>query len=73
VPYWCSLDFGHLGNVVLVVDTVAQDVAKVPQGAFQRICRPFFLGLLKTCRLALAVLDVAVSNILADQSAQDPN
>lgn len=59
------LDFGDLGNIVLVVDTVSQNIAKVPQCTFQGICCPFFLRLLESRRLALAVLNVSVPNILA--------
>lgn len=63
-PYRCRLDLGNLGQVVLVVDTIAQNVAKGSQCALQSICCPFFLGLLEGSCFALAVLDVAVADIL---------
>lgn len=62
--YWCCLDFGNLGNVVLVIDTVAQHIAEIPQSTFQGICCAFFFGFFESCRLALAVLNMSIANIL---------
>lgn len=65
-PYRRCLNFGHLGHIILVIDTVTQHVAEVPQCTLQSICCAFFLGLFKRCGLALAVLDMPVANILEE-------
>lgn len=64
MSYRSDFDFGNLGKVVLIIDTVAQNIAEGPQCTLQCIGCPFFLSFLECCRFALAVLDVTVANIL---------
>lgn len=61
---WCHLNLGDPLKVVLVVQAVAEHVAKVAQCSLQCICCGFFLGFFKSSCLALAVLDVSVSYVL---------
>lgn len=63
-----DLHLCDLGQILLVVDTVAQHIAKLAQRALQGICRGLLLGLLKRSRFALTVLNVAVSEILMERS-----
>jgi hypothetical protein len=64
--YRSCLHPSHLGDVVLVINTIAQHVAEGPQSTFQGICCAFFLGLLEGRGLALAILDMPVADILKE-------
>lgn len=63
-----NLDLGNLGQVVLVVDAIAQHIAKIPQRPLQSIRRPLLLGLLEGSRLPLAILYVAVPDIFVERA-----
>lgn len=62
--YRCCFHFRDLGNVILVVDTVAQDIAEISQSPLQGISSCFFFRLFKSGSLPLAVFNVTVSDIL---------
>jgi hypothetical protein len=64
-----SLYLGDLGKIIFVINAITQDISKVSQCAFQSIRRPFFLGFLECGRFALAILDMAIANILPSLSA----
>lgn len=59
-----SFDLGDLGEIVFVVDTVAQNISKVSKCTFQSICCPLLFGFLECGRFSLAILDVTVANVL---------
>lgn len=63
-----GLHLGDLLQVLLIVDTVPQHIAEVPQRPLERVRRALLLGLLKGRRLALAVLDVAIADVLVERA-----
>lgn len=52
------------GQVVFVVNTIAQYISKIPQGTFQGIRCPFFLRFLERCGFSFAVLNMTISDVL---------
>ena len=69
-----GLDFylGHLGEVFLIVNTIPEDIAEVPQSTFETVGCTLLLGLLKGGRFSLAVLDMTIPDVLDDVSLNDP-
>jgi hypothetical protein len=60
-----------LHQVLFVIQAVTQNVSEGSQGTFQAIGCCLFLGLLKCWCLALAILDVTITNVLdPDQYAR---
>lgn len=66
-----NLDLGHLGQVFLIVDAVAQHVTKIPQRPLQSIRRPLLLRLLEGSRLPLAILYMAISDIFVERAISE--
>jgi hypothetical protein len=64
VAYWSYFDPGDFDKILLIIDTIAHHIAKCPQSPLETVCRSFFLGLLESRRLALAVFNVTITDIL---------
>lgn len=62
--YRSSLHFDHFRKIILVVNTITQNISKSPQCPFKRVRCPFFFGLLECCCFAFTIFDVAIANIL---------
>lgn len=63
--YRSRFHFRDFRNIFFVIDAIAQNVAKIPEGTLQGIRCPFFLSFLKSSSFPLAVFDVPVADILA--------
>lgn len=61
---WSWFELGDLCQVFLIVNAVAEQVTKTPQGSLQSICGALFLSFLESRSFAFAILDVAISDIL---------
>lgn len=69
VPFrWSHFDLCDFLKIILVVQAIAQNVAKVPKRSFQSICGCLLLGLFECCGFALAVLDLSIPNVLKEFS-----
>lgn len=55
---------GNSLHVILIVETVAQNVAEFPERAFQSVCSGFFLALFERVSLTFGILHHSVANIL---------
>lgn len=60
----CDFQFCHFGEIVLVVETISKDVAKVAQRSLETIRDGLFLCLFKGRGFAFAILDMAIANVL---------
>ena len=60
-----GFDFGHPRKIVFVVDAVAKEVAEISQSPLQSISCSLLLCFLESSRPALAILDMAISDVLA--------
>lgn len=65
IPFrWLYLDLCDLLKIVLVVETISENVAEVPKCSFQGVRRTLLLGLFEGCSFAFAVLDLAIADVL---------
>jgi len=64
----CHLHLGDFGEIRLVIDAVTQYIAKIAKSALQGICRPLLLCLLEGRSFALAILNVAIPDILMERT-----
>jgi hypothetical protein len=62
--YRCCLHFCYFRYVILVINAIAQHIAKVPQCTLESVCSSFFLGFLEGSSFSLGIFYVAVPNIL---------
>lgn len=62
--YRRDLDLRNLRKILLIVYTIPQDVPKIAKRPLQRICGSFFLSFLESSGFTLAILDMAISDIL---------
>lgn len=64
---WLHLHLRHLLDVLFVIDAIPQHIPKVAQRTLQRIRRALLLRLFKRLRLATAVFNMPVSDILVER------
>ena len=67
---WASFKFGDFGDIVFVVDAVAEEIPKVSKSPFQCVCSALLLSLFKCRSFAFAIFDVAITYVLWTMSVQ---
>lgn len=60
----CDFDLGDFRYVVFVIHTISEDIAKIPKSTLQGIGCPLFLRFFESRSFPLAILCVAVSDVL---------
>lgn len=66
-----DLDLGDALQVVFVIETISQHVAKIAQSTLERVGGRLLLGLLKCGRLALAIFNMSVANVFVERTVPD--
>lgn len=66
-----NLHLGHLLQILLIIQTIPQHIPEIPQRPLQRISRSLLFRLLKCRRLALAVLNMPVPDVLVEGAVAD--
>ena len=65
IPFrWCNSQFGNLGNIIFIVNAIAQYIPEISQRSFKCICGALLLGFLECCSFAFAIFDMAISDVL---------